>query len=337
MFLSICIPTFNRTHCLNNCLNSIYISNLFFNCEFEVCISDNCSTEDVEKVVNSFKDKIKIKFKKNKQNLGLGKNIVESVSMAEGDYVWIIGNDDLLLPNTLQKLFNLLSIHKDVDYFYINSFHLNSKHVFSFEQPFNTKNLPKKMEKFSKKEISEKLDFFKLIKPEISFDFLLGMFLSVFKRKKWVENINVINEKLISDSRLYSNFDNTCPHVKIFSYAFSNSKAYFQAEPLSVNLYGEREWGSLYPFVEIIRTPEVLDLYKKRGLSLFKYLYCKNFALRNFLPNLIKILFFKKIDGLKYISFRKHIFRNLLFPNIYLSIIYFIFRKIFKFKFIKIK
>ena len=44
MLLSICIPSFNRLDCLNNCLNSILISSKNVdNFEFEVCISDNFS------------------------------------------------------------------------------------------------------------------------------------------------------------------------------------------------------------------------------------------------------------------------------------------------------
>ena len=89
--------------------------------------------------------------------------------------------------------------------------------------------------------------------------------------------------------------------------------------------------------MEIIRIPEALDLYKKRGLPLLQYLYCKNFALRNFTSQLIKVLFYKKETGLEYINFKKHIFKNLIFPNIYLSFFYFIFRKILKFTFHKTK
>ncbi len=81
--------------------------------------------------------------------------------------------------------------------------------------------------------------------------------------------------------------------------------------------------------------PEILDLHKKQGLPMFQYLYCKNFALRNFMNYLVKIILMREKGGSQYINFRKHIFRNLFFPNIYLSIIYFIFRKIFKNKFNK--
>ena len=228
MFLSICIPTYNRIHCLNNCLNAIYISKKNFDHEFEVCISDNCSTEDVEKVVNLYKDKINIKFKQNKENIGLGKNILEAVSMAKGEYAWILGNDDFILPNTLEKFYQLVNSNSEVDYFFINNYELNSKYVFSCKQPFDTNNLPSNMKKWSKLNSSKNLKFFEIIKPDISWDFLMGMFLSVFRRKKWVENLHIIDQKLISDKKLFSNVDNTYPHVKIFAHAFSKSKAYYQ-------------------------------------------------------------------------------------------------------------
>jgi nucleoside-diphosphate-sugar epimerase len=54
MLLSICIPTYERTACLNNCLNSIYIAKKNFNIDFEVCISDNNSGTKVNKIVNNY-------------------------------------------------------------------------------------------------------------------------------------------------------------------------------------------------------------------------------------------------------------------------------------------
>ena len=40
MLISICIPTYNRSQSLLNCLNSLCLQT---NNSFEVCISDNCS------------------------------------------------------------------------------------------------------------------------------------------------------------------------------------------------------------------------------------------------------------------------------------------------------
>ena len=60
MKLSICIPTYNRPNQLPNCLNSIYIAKKNTYLDFEVCISDNGSNYDVQKIINDYKDKFKI-------------------------------------------------------------------------------------------------------------------------------------------------------------------------------------------------------------------------------------------------------------------------------------
>ena len=112
------------------------------------------------------------------------------------------------------------------------------------------------------------------------------------------------------------------------AYAFKNSKAFICAEPLSVNIIGFREWKSYYELVEVVRLPELLDFYRKEGLPLKKYLSCKNFSLRNFSNYLFKIIINSNSKGREYIDFKNHILKNLFFPNVYLSIIFFLFRKI---------
>ena len=91
-----------------------------------------------------------------------------------------------------------------IDYFYINSFHLTAEFVFSFPQPFNTSNLPEKMEPFSSWTHSSEMKFMDLVDPKISFDFLGGMFLSVFRRENWISNVNIIDREALSDRRVFS-------------------------------------------------------------------------------------------------------------------------------------
>ena len=156
------------------------------------------------------------------------------------------------------------------------------------------------------------------------------MFLAIFRKKIWDDNLFVINKDLVEDKRVYSNFHNTAPHVLIWASGFTESRAYFQADPLSVNTHGEREWFDLYPFVESIRIPEVLDLYRKKGLKLSQYFLNKNFALRKLFISLIQIYFFKKFKGSEYIDIKKHILSNIFYPSIYFSFIFFIIRKLIK-------
>lgn len=328
MDLSICIPTYNRPNQLPNCLNSIYLAKKNCNLEFEVCVSDNGSNYNVKEIVNKYKKKLNINLNVNKKNLGYQPNLLKTINISKGEYVWAIGDDDLLMPNSLKKIEELLKKYKDVDFFYLNSYHLDYEYLNKFKKPFNTKNLPKKMKKLSKKKENMKCYFWDLVDYKVSFDFLLGNFLNIFRRKMWLENVNCLDRGLLKDRRVWSNFDNTCAHIKIYANAFKNSKAYFHAEPLTVNAYGIREWGPLYPFIEIVRLPEMLDYYRSRGLGLVKYIINKNYALRNFSNYFFKILISGKKGGLNYINFYRHFFLNLLYPNVYLSFFYFLYRKL---------
>ena len=328
MLLSICIPTYNRSKYLTNCLQSIVLNKNRSIIDFEVCISDNFSTDNTEDVVRAAQKNIPIIYHKHESYIGRVKNYLNVVNIANGDFIWLIGDDDLLLPNALYDLDKLISKNKDVEFFYINSFCLESEYVMSCQQPFNTNNLPHDMRLFSTWITYGNMNFMDLINPKISFDFLGGMFLAVFKRDNWINNINVLDNAAVSDLREYSHFDNTFPHIKIFSKAFAKSKAYFNPDPLSVNLSGIREWSSLSPLVNSVRLIEALYEYRKNGLSLYKYLLYKNYALNNFLPDMAKIIFYKGKTGIEYINPVTLIISNLLYPNFYLSILYFFFKRI---------
>ena len=326
--LSICIPTYNRSQHLSNCLQSVISMRKPKGFQFEICISDNGSNDNTKEVVNSAKKKIKINYNRNESNIGIARNFLKVVSMAKGEFTWLIGDDDLLLPNTLLTLEVLFKNHKNVNFFYINSYLLHTDYVFSFPQPFDISKLPSKMDKFSSYKKSQELNFLELINPKVSFDFLGGMFLSIFKRKMWLDNVSVLNNEAIKDTRVFSHFDNTFPHIKIFSVAFANSKAYFNAEPLSVCLSGAREWAPMNPLVSSIRLVEALDEYRKNGLKYFHYINCKNYALSNFIPHLLKMILNKEKTGFIYINPKKHIFNNMLYPNFYLSVIYYLKRRL---------
>ena len=329
MILSICIPSYNRLNCLDNCLNSILIaSKNVNNFDFEVCVSDNNSANDPVEIINKYKKNFKIIYNRNKENLGFALNAIKTVKISTGKYAWLIGNDDLILPNTLSELKSIFRENSDIEFFFINSYYLNSKYLEKFSHPFNTSQLiDAKMQKLSKYKHNKRVNFWEVIDPDVSWEFLIGIFLSIFNREMWIKGLNCLNKKDLEDKNIWSNFDNTCLNAKVISTVFKDKKSFICSKPLSVNLIGEREWVSLYEFIEIVRIPELIDYYRSQGLELKKYLICKNFALRNFMSYIFKILVGGRKKGRNYLNYRKHIFNNLIFPNVYLSLIYFLIRK----------
>lgn len=328
--LSICIPTYGRIKYLKNCLNSIFLAKSLSSLKFEICVSDNCSKDNILPIINFYrKKKLLIKYNQNNKNLGFGANFCKVVKMATGEFIWVIGNDDLLYINALKELDNLFSKNKDVDFFFINSSSLNSKFVFEHKQPFDTKKIPKNLENFSKIKKNKKTKFFDLIDPSVSWDFMLGIFLTIYKREKFIKNFYILDKKELNDARQWSTIDNTAPHVKVFTHAFKNSVCYIQAKPLSVSLFGEKEWSDKYPFIEIIRIPDILDNYRRHGLPFLKYIQCKNFILKKFIPYIYLIIKNKKNSNYNYINFKKHIMSNIFYPNIYIFSIYYLIKKIY--------
>ena len=131
MLLSICIPTYNRPEHLKNCLNSISKQN---SKNFEVCISDNASKTNLVKIIKPFKKKFKIRYKRNKKNLGFAMNVLNVSLMAKGKFIWFLGDDDLLTNNSIKTLLKLIKKNRKINFFWINSYYLDIAYVRKFSK-----------------------------------------------------------------------------------------------------------------------------------------------------------------------------------------------------------
>jgi len=116
--------------------------------------------------------------------------------------------------------------------------------------------------------------------------------------------------------------------VKIFARAFANSQAYIFSSPLTVNLSGSREWAPMSPLINIVRLIEALDEYRLNGLSLYQYLRCKNFALRTFFPDYVRMLLRRDVSGYAYIQPLRLLLDSLVYPNAWLSPVYYLIESI---------
>lgn len=96
--ISICIPQYNRIAFL---LKSLYIIEKQTYNNIEICISDDCSSDNTEEEILALIPKYRypIIFDKNKVNLGFDRNLRKSIEMSSGDYALVIGNDDTINGN----------------------------------------------------------------------------------------------------------------------------------------------------------------------------------------------------------------------------------------------
>jgi glycosyltransferase involved in cell wall biosynthesis len=108
MKMSICIPQYNRIKFLLASLERVK-SQTFRN--IEICISDDCSTDDTEERIRELIPvyPFPIVYSRNEKNLGYDANLRNALGLATGDYCFILGNDDSLrTPEDFQLLANFL-------------------------------------------------------------------------------------------------------------------------------------------------------------------------------------------------------------------------------------
>ncbi|MBI2858233.1 MAG: glycosyltransferase family 2 protein [Chloroflexi bacterium] len=108
--LSIGIPTFNRADFLTRCLESITAQIDKEMAEIvEVIISNNASTDDTEDVALAFCQRHGyVSYFRNATNLGAEKNVFAAAEKAKGEYLWIFGDDDLMLDGALKRILPIL-------------------------------------------------------------------------------------------------------------------------------------------------------------------------------------------------------------------------------------
>lgn len=112
---SICIPTYNRAKYLNRNLTAIFhqMHDDLYD-QIEILVSDNASTDETEQVIKSFLLMGKnITYYRNNSNVGSDANFLSCVEKAQGKYVLLLGDDDILLDGSLDTI---LSVLREDDY-----------------------------------------------------------------------------------------------------------------------------------------------------------------------------------------------------------------------------
>lgn len=113
--LSICCVTYNHEKYLKEALDGILMQKVNF--DYEVIISDDCSTDNSQKIIEEyiplFGDKITVFL--GEKNIGANKNYDRVQLCSKGEYAIVLETDDKWTdPYKLQKQVDYLDAHPDV-------------------------------------------------------------------------------------------------------------------------------------------------------------------------------------------------------------------------------
>ena len=121
MRLSVAIPTYNRAHFLKaNILNLLdQISRL--DELIGIVVSDNASTDGTDAMVmHLIEGGAPINYYRNDVNLGMDENADLAIKRSVGEYVLLLGDDDMLEPCALRAIIQCLKSYPNVGLIYLN-------------------------------------------------------------------------------------------------------------------------------------------------------------------------------------------------------------------------
>lgn len=119
--LSICIPTFNRLHYLKEALSALMPQAQVHG--VEICVSDNHSTDGTAQFLEELARGRHSMFRYvvQESNIGLDRNMIAAIGMGKGQYIYPIGDDDVLPSGSLTDV--LHGIEKGCDLLVLNGWH----------------------------------------------------------------------------------------------------------------------------------------------------------------------------------------------------------------------
>ena len=112
--LSICVPTFNRARYLDCLLQDLtaHIGELGFS--YELLIGDNASEDETADVVRRHSGYLVIRYFRRPQNIGARPNLSQLIGDAEGRYLLVLADDDLVLMGALGRCISYMEANPDI-------------------------------------------------------------------------------------------------------------------------------------------------------------------------------------------------------------------------------
>ena len=107
---SVLIPVYNGAPFIKEAVESIL--NQSFT-DFELILLNDASPDNSEEIIKTFKD-ARIRYYRNEKNLGISASRNKLMTLARGEYLIVMDDDDISLPNRLEEQIKFMDSHPDV-------------------------------------------------------------------------------------------------------------------------------------------------------------------------------------------------------------------------------
>lgn len=254
--LSVCITTYKRADWLDlNIENFIKIAKHLGH-QVELVVCDNASPDLVADIFSKYQGHKQISVYHNTGNIGMLGNLPQTVSLARGEYIWLIGDDDIIHKGSLEKVIDIIQ-SKEPDLINMNYAHTND-----LKPP--EKEMLKQYLKTATVICSGSTSHKGTVKEVSSYNenFYTAIYSFVAKRNfAW----RIYSQD--TSGQPFSSLQTCVPTTKYILSNMMEAQAYWESEPLiTVNL--NVSWGQYAPLWILERIPEVYDLAELNGISM---------------------------------------------------------------------
>jgi glycosyltransferase involved in cell wall biosynthesis len=118
--LSIAITTYNRSKWLRHSLSRLVDATRPWRDVVEVVVCDNASTDETPDVVRQYLGEPNFSAHRNATNVGMLGNLGATARASHGAFVWMLGDDDLLIDGAIENVLEGLASHPEVEMAYTN-------------------------------------------------------------------------------------------------------------------------------------------------------------------------------------------------------------------------
>jgi glycosyltransferase involved in cell wall biosynthesis len=313
--LTIAIPIYDRNEEIINLLNVLLPQVSQYSQICQVLIVDNCSpqpvNESINEIISHFPD-VQVTIHRNSVNVGLAANLLRCFEFCETEWMWLLGDDDLVFDNACELIINKIEDNPDSHFIHFAS------------------NLGKRIAEFSATGIDELLnkidnyDNFNFIsvgvyrisffKPYISlgylYDYTLCPYIAliikafseqnlkmIFTNKEIVTHIRPAEEKAWSRLEFYHRL-----FIILEIPCLSHDQRLILYQKIKTNRRLEEYITTRY-LLKAIQEEDYQDAKFKFDHSIFRIFYYEQNLLRKIKICLYRLLFLKPSLSIKLINF----------------------------------
>ena len=295
--LLIYIPTFQRCDKLKNCLAAIKIAISGYERMVKVVVSNNGSTDNTRQYLDTFScDWLTIIHKP--KNEGAYLNILGAFNLnMEAEYLWIIGDDDYLMPDAISGLLKIIKDFPMSDYIFCNTKAFSpDQYQEKIDELTNFKQVNGGNVKSSQFQGTELVKFHQIVNPAIA-DTLLGELMVNCYRLSSIKDFDYLRFKSMALSGGSINWNEvdlqtagfmSQPHnLPIFDCFSFGTLAVYCDQVRTFNFWGSAEWLNDYDLIFPCVILYLIKEYAKRGIiDREKYLALMKYFLNTMGPSL---------------------------------------------------